>query len=136
MDSLPQVNCLWLEAVAVESMVLCMEQQYPTEHAEQCAVASWLRARGVAFFAVPNGAKMGPAEASKMKREGLSPGVPDLMVVDQGNRIALEMKRREGGRVSPDQRAWLDHLEGQGWTCYVAHGAEDAIGWLKNVLTT
>jgi len=107
----------------------------PSEHAEQCAVASWLRARGIAFFAIPNGAKMGAAECAKMKREGLSAGVPDLVVLDRGLRLALELKRREGGRVSADQQAWLDHLAGQGWDCFVAHGAEEAIAWLQEKLT-
>lgn len=106
----------------------------PTEHAEQCAVASWLRAQGVWFFAVPNGAKMGPAEAAKMKREGLRPGIPDLLIVDKGKRIALEMKRREGGRVSPEQASAMAHLGGEGWMCIIAHGAEDAIGVLKEIL--
>jgi hypothetical protein len=104
---------------------------YPTEHAEQCAVATWLRGRGVRFFAVPNGAKMGAAECSKMKREGLTTGVPDLVVVDRGLLVAVEMKSRDPkATTSREQDAWLEHLEGQGWTCFVCHGAEEAIGEL------
>jgi hypothetical protein len=107
---------------------------FPSEHAEQCAVATWLRGRGIAFFAVPNGAKMGPAECAKMKREGMSPGVPDLFVLDMGLRLVVEMKRRDGGVVSKDQRAWLDHLTSQGWDVMVAYGAEEAITWLRERL--
>lgn len=105
----------------------------PTEHSEQCAVATWLRKRKIRFFAVPNGAKMGPAEAAKMKREGLTPGVPDLWIVDRGVKLVIEMKRREGGTVSKAQKTWLAHLEGQGWDCVVCHGAGEAIGYLDRV---
>ena len=105
----------------------------PTEHSEQCAVAQWLQWRHVWFFAIPNGAKMGPAECAKMKREGLRPGVPDLLIVDRGLKLAVEMKRRKGGVVSPEQRDAMAHLGGQGFVCYVARGAEDAIGWLTGM---
>jgi hypothetical protein len=112
-----------------------MTGKYPTEHAEQCAVATWLRMRGVWFFAVPNGAKMGPAEAAKMKREGLEPGVPDLLIVDNGKMLALELKSRDPkARASKEQKAWLLHLDGEGWDCKVAHGAEEAISWLQQHL--
>ncbi len=105
----------------------------PTEHAEQCAVASWLRRRNIWFFAVPNGAKMGPAECAKMKREGLEVGVPDILIVDRGQRLALEMKARGSGTTSKAQKAWLAHLEGQGWDVAVCHGAGEAIAWLKEM---
>ena len=110
-----------------------VEMRFPTEHAEQCAVVQWLRARHVWFFAVPNGAKMGARECAKMKKEGLESGVPDLLIVDKGRRIALEMKRRNGGRVSPAQKRWLEHLEDEGWTCLIAHGAKEAIEVLTEV---
>lgn len=110
---------------------------YPTEHAEQVAVAGWLRRRGIWFFAVPNGAKMGPAEAAKMKREGMGPGVPDLIIVDQGIKLAVEMKARDPNRkATPDQKRWLRHLEGQGWITNVPNGAEEAIAWLRQHLIT
>jgi hypothetical protein len=77
---------------------------------------------------------MGPREASKMKKEGLEPGVPDLMVVDKGVRLALEMKSRDLNRsTSKDQDLWLDHLEGQGWETAVCWGAEEAIAVLGDL---
>lgn len=111
--------------------MLASPPKMPTEHAEQCAVASWLRRRKIWFFAVPNGAKMGAAEAAKMKREGLESGVPDLLIVDRGRRLALEMKARESGTASPDQKRWLDHLAAEGWTVAIKHGAKEAIAWLR-----
>lgn len=111
-----------------------MDKQQPTEHAEQVAVASWLRRHGVWFFAVPNGAKMGAREAAKMKKEGLEPGVPDLIILDSGKKLAIEMKARNGKGASKNQRRWLAHLETQGFDVIVCHGAEKAIAWLQNRL--
>jgi len=112
-----------------------MMPKTPSEHAEQVAVAAWLRARHIWFFAVPNGAKMGAREASKMKREGLRPGVPDLLIVDRGCKLALEMKSRDPkARPTKEQEVSLAHLAAEGFDCCVAHGAKEAIGWLEETL--
>ena len=57
-----------------------------------------------------------------------------LLIVDRGQRLALEMKARDSGTVSKEQKQWLAHLETQGWTVAVCHGAQDAIAWLREVL--
>jgi hypothetical protein len=36
------------------------------------------------------------------------------------------MKRLKGGRLSPDQKDWIQYLEANGYTALVCHGAEDA----------
>ena len=36
------------------------------------------------------------------------------------------MKRRQGGRVEPEQRDWLNALEAQGYQTYVCKGWESA----------
>ncbi len=108
----------------------------PTEHAEQAAVVKWLRARGINFFAVPNGAHVSVKYRSLLKAEGLMPGVADLIILTPpryggGYVVALEMKRRAGGRLSPAQRLWRDNLDAHPWWRYcVALGAPEAIRML------
>jgi hypothetical protein len=69
-----------------------------------------------------------------MKREGLESGVPDLLIVDRGKRLALEMKARGGRKPSPAQVGWLDHFVAEGWGVAVCYGAEEAIAWLEEEL--
>ena len=105
----------------------------PTEHAEQAAVVRWLRARKINFFSVPNGAHVSPKYRALLKAEGLTPGVADLIILDPptcggGHVVALELKRRSGGHLSPAQRDWRDRLEQYPhWRYCVALGAAEAI---------
>lgn len=92
-------------------------------------MVAWLRARGIPFFAVPNGGRRGAREAASLKAEGVTPGVADLIVMVSPV-LALEMKARTGGRQSPAQREWEQVATAAGWVYHLAPGAEDAIAWL------
>jgi hypothetical protein len=114
----------------------------PTEYKEQLTVCRFLRAKGLDFFAVPNGGarKGGAIEGNMLKHIGVSAGVPDLLILDappkypDARGVALEMKREKGGTVSEHQKAWLLRFSEQNWVTYVAHGADDAIDWLTKEL--
>ena len=107
----------------------------PTEEQEQAAVMEWAmlmekQAPELALlYHCPNGADRHPAVAAKLKKQGVKPGVPDLFLpVARGTAhgLYIEMKRQKGGRVSEDQKAWMDALTQQGYVCVVARGAEEA----------
>ena len=53
----------------------------PTEHEEQRELVRWFRQTwpGVRIFAIPNGGARSPATAGRLKAEGVSSGVPDLL---------------------------------------------------------
>lgn len=109
----------------------------PSEHQEQVAVATWLRRRGINFFAVPNGAYCTPNQKNKLRAEGLTAGVADLVIVDPPRHdtalvVGLEMKRRRGGVISHSQKRWRDELP-DWWVYVVANGAEDAISKLREL---
>lgn len=99
----------------------------PTEHAEQVTFVAEFRRRwpDVRIFAIPNGGYRHKATADKLHREGVSPGVPDLFV--PAWRLWIEMKRSKGGRLSPDQKSWIEYLESEGYACIVAKGWENGI---------
>ena len=98
----------------------------PSEHEEQAGLVQWFRARFpmVLIFAIPNGEKRSISVARRLKAEGVTPGVPDLFVPEW--RLWIEMKRREGGRLSQDQKSMIRYLEGIGQTVIVGKGAGDA----------
>ena len=107
-----------------------------SEHDEQKIVVEWLRAKGIPFFSVPNGVSFGGDAMAKiryssyLKAEGLSPGVPDLVIV--GNpMIGLEMKRKGPSSVSDKQYEWHDVLVKNGWVVMVARGSDEAIKMLE-----
>jgi hypothetical protein len=106
----------------------------PSEHFEQREVVSWFRKKykGIRIFAIPNGGYRARSTAAKLKAEGVSRGVPDLFV-PQCN-LWIEMKRAKGGRLSPEQRDWMEYLRKVGNTVLVCHGAEDAKNQIDEVM--
>lgn len=106
----------------------------PSEASEQIGFLQWFDAtfRGVRIFHIPNGGRRSISVAKAMKAEGVKPGVPDLYI--PAWRIWIEMKRQTGGRLSPDQRDWIEYLSGIGDTVIVAKGARDASSQLLAVL--
>lgn len=103
-----------------------LKKKYPSESEEQIGFLQWFEAtfRGVRIFHIPNGGHRAISVAKKMKIEGVKPGVPDLYVPHW--HLWIEMKRASGGRLSPEQREWIDYLESIGDSVIVGKGATDA----------
>jgi hypothetical protein len=102
------------------------------EDHEQSVVVDWLDRHGVLFTAVPLGGKRNVITAARLKRLGAKKGVPDILIFDPppGDAaigVAIEMKRRSGGTVRPEQREWLEKLDARGWVSLICRGADQAI---------
>jgi|TARA_R110001583_G_scaffold55244_7_gene168125 hypothetical protein len=78
----------------------------------------------VLIFAIPNGEKRAITVAKRLKAEGVVRGIPDLLIPQWT--LWVEMKRISGGRLSPEQKAMIQYLEGIGQKVIVAKGAADA----------
>lgn len=64
-----------------------------------------------------------------MKRMGVSPGFPDVEVplpIGPFHGFYIEMKRQKGGKVSEEQREWINYLKDKGYYAEVARGFEEA----------
>lgn len=104
----------------------------PSESAEQTAFVSWFRLQfpKVLIHSVPNGAHLAgnaaqrAAKMTRLKAEGLVPGIPDLHIPEWC--LWIEMKRQKGGRVSNDQTDICAQLTAIGDTVIIAKGWEDA----------
>ena len=62
-------------------------------------------------------------------RQGMKPGVPDIMFpVARGgyHGLWIEMKRKDGGRLSPEQRWWQKALLEEGYAVAVCKGFDEA----------
>lgn len=98
------------------------------EHADQAAFFAWSayqEARhpelGRLLFAVPNGGRRDKATAGKLKAEGVKAGTPDVLLLAPACHyagLALEFKK-QGGRLEPEQRAFLEAAAAAGYLCAV-----------------
>lgn len=99
-----------------------------SEHQIQCAVARFLdlaldQVPNCIWWAVPNGGWRDRRTASKLKAEGVKPGVSDIMVLWGGRLICIELKTAKG-RQSPEQKQWSDDATMAGAAYYIARSVE------------
>lgn len=116
-----------------------------TEEQMQAAVIRWADSQSHPalkwLFHVPNGGHRDPATAGRMKAAGVRRGVPDLLLVwarlgdDDWRRcgLAIEMKKRPN-KPTPEQLAWLKHLQVEGWHTEVCYSAQAAIDTIRAYL--
>ena len=115
-----------------------------TEHQIQATFIKWVRVaqkkdeRLKLLFAVPNGGNRDIVTATILKREGVIPGVPDI-IFPLANKhfsgLAIEFKEPNSGRFSEAQSIYIDLLQKySGWMFIVCVDAEDAIGIVSRYL--
>ena len=106
-----------------------------SEEYEQICLFKWAALESGAhpelalLHAIPNGGKRIPREAARMKAGGVKAGVPDMFlpVAREGcHGLYIELKRRDGGRVSRQQVAWMNALARQGFKVALCHGWNSA----------
>lgn len=105
----------------------------PLEHQEQVTLLEWFDLQYPALrkrmAAVPNAGKMNATIGKRMNREGRRKGYPDLQLLVPHNGyhgLIIEMKRQDGGEVSPEQMDWLEWLAQMGYKVAVCAGFEAA----------
>ncbi|MFO0764091.1 MAG: VRR-NUC domain-containing protein [Candidatus Gracilibacteria bacterium] len=109
-----------------------------TQHSE--AFARWLVLHRYIFTHIANESGLPPKVAmivgAKKKRMGVSPGVPDFMIIlKRGSLLFLEMKKERGPKgglndshIDPTQEEWIQALSSiNNVGAFFAHGYEDAI---------
>lgn len=100
----------------------------------QEAVVAWMDSKGIIFTHIPSGGKRSKGYAAKLKRQGLKPGWPDLMVMLDDGFGCLELKRPKKGRIEPEQQAFADECQRRGIKHAFAYGYSEAIEILKQWL--
>ena len=117
-----------------------------SEHSEQAAVIQWARINEFRYpelrwlYSSLNGIVIPAAPMTRakiinhMKAEGMKPGVPDLFlpVARRGyHGLFIEMKREDGGTVSPLQKEFMQFAEEQGYLDKVCYGCDEAMEALE-----
>ena len=114
-----------------------------SEHAEQVAIFEWAKLNMathpqlINMFAIPNGGQREHRTGTMLKREGVRSGVPDIALMYPCNGyhgLFIELKRRDGGKVSSTQQDWINRLNQAGYLAIVAYGAKEAVQIIKDYL--
>ena len=110
------------------------------EHNLQVECVTWFRwqYRDIAklLFAVPNGGARSQVTGAKMKAEGVTAGVADLLLLIPNAHhhcLAIEMKTKVG-RQSPAQKEWQQIAESHGVRYVVARNVADFIHYVSEYL--
>lgn len=107
----------------------------PLEADEQALLFEWVEYAVVTYpelglmYHIPNGGRRNTREAHNLRLQGVRAGVPDICLpVPRGpyGALYIELKRKQGGRVSADQRVWIDALNRAGNRAVVCKGFDEA----------
>jgi len=119
------------------------DELVPSEHQSQCAVISWWRLAHAgyglpefALFAIPNGGARDPITGSRLKAEGVRPGIPDLMLaLKRGDYagLVIEMKKI-GNQTNATQKEALAYFGKAGYAWEVCWTSDAAIARIKSYL--
>lgn len=116
------------------------------EHTEQVNLMKWwslaCHKYGLderVLFAIPNGGERNIIVAARLKAEGVRSGVPDLFLAccrNGYNGLFIEMKKTKGGRVSDNQKCYMDILKSSGYAAVVCHGWNEARQAIESYLSS
>ena len=114
----------------------------PTEYEEQVAFVEWLELKGLKFSAIPNSTfTKSWNQKRKNTATGLRAGLPDMLIIvppgrsSPGGLAFVEMKRKQGGVLSPYQKEWIEALNACKFVeARVCYGHEEAISFISELL--
>ncbi len=89
------------------------------------------------LVAVPNGGSRNIAEAKNLKKQGVMPGVADLLLLKPSNGygcLGIEMKY-EKGKQSENQKSWENDFVKHGNLYVVCRSVDEFISAVNNYLT-
>lgn len=102
-----------------------------TEKDEMIALFDWASYRPDLrlMYHITNEGRRSVQHTQSLLRQGMKPGVPDICLPVAKGRyhgLYIELKRKYGGRTSPEQKAWQAALLKEGYAACVCKGFEEA----------
>lgn len=131
------------EMIEISQKVKTKKKPSDDEHRLQCACVRWFRFAypklRYALFAVPNGGRRDDITGAKLKEEGATAGVSDLILL-RSNRhygaLCVEMKTQKG-KQSDTQKKWQVEIERMGSKYIICRSFDDfqreVVEYLKDV---
>lgn len=86
------------------------------------------------MFAIPNGGKRDAITATKLKAEGVKPGVSDIFLpVPKGGFCGLFIELKKiGGRASPEQKEFITAMQELGYGAVVVQGWQECVNTIRS----
>ena len=109
----------------------------PYEWQEQVAVIQYCVLHNILCNHTANEGKRSLAEGRKLKDMGLSPGFPDISILEPRGKyhgFYIEMKRK-GNKASEEQITWLMELRARGYATALCYSAQEAIDKIQKYMT-
>ena len=100
----------------------------------QEAIVQTLHLNKIFCFSVPNGTKLKITQAHKAKKEGMTAGVSDLIILLPNRTVFVEIKNPNGkGRQSPAQKEFEKKVKELGFEYYIWDKWEQVDKFLREV---
>jgi hypothetical protein len=112
-----------------------------SEHEIQCSIFAWNEYHKKKYpglddmFAVPNGGHRHIVTATRMKKEGVKPGVSDILwmqPIKGFHGVIIEVKK-PGGRLTLPQRRFMEQHIKKGYLCVVVYSLDEYIEFIKSI---
>ena len=108
------------------------------EYHIQVAVVQWLRVQypNALFTISPSGMKLPIGVAVKLKRMGYVAGTPDIMILEPRggfHGLFVELKA-PAGRMTPEQKCFLEELNKRGYLATVCFGFDEAMSTITSYM--
>ena len=123
------------EVTPVKIMSAKNKTDIPLEKDEQKRLCKWLKENKIGHFATGLGVKLGldVKYVASLKSQGHYSGIPDLVILLGNGKICfVELKRQKGGKVSEEQKKWIEYLNINGYPAKVCNGCDEAIEFIES----
>ena len=127
------------DVTPVKIMSAKKKSDIPLEKDEQKRLCKWLKENKIGHFATGLGVKLGldVKYVASLKAQGHYSGIPDLVVLLGNGKICfIELKRQKGGKVSEEQKKWIEYLNKNGYPAKVCKGCDEAIEFIEQLRKT
>lgn len=108
----------------------------PLEKDEQKRLCKWLKDNKIGHWANGLGVKLDydVKYIASLRSQGHYIGLPDMTILLGNGKVCyIELKRQKGGRVSEEQKKWIDYLNKNGYPAKVCNGCDEAIEFIESL---
>ena len=108
----------------------------PLEKDEQKRLCKWLKDNKIGHWANGLGVKLDydVKYIASLRSQGHYVGLPDMTILLGNGKVCyIELKRQKGGRVSEEQKKWIDYLNKNGYPAKVCNGCDEAIEFIESL---